>query len=505
MSSRSPKDRLARFFRRSGSHHQDDRDLPHVTPSPPTTPPISAPPQRPLRRSTSRKSIRDAFLSRVSGAGARHPCGPILTAPPASPAGDASRRRVAATKAMNGDRPHRIPSVPRESDLSTDLRPLTLSSSEPGHPQFSEDVADRNIARREAEEILAPALQAGHGAREKRRDMGTAAAPDAFHPPASGTRRRSLSRKPDVTDFRRGSIDTGHAAGATSPARTPRQSVDHPPGMNRSTLSKPLPRSPSDEDAEEFANDPVLRRQSGAPDLTEQLQGIIDLSNTEDFTVHERYAPAVTHETIERRVHEIREERITREIHNHHVFHRVLPIIDIEVLPARHFVPVEGGYAEISEDEVPGRAGPNAQWVIAETVSKLLPESRGPVVPTEFTARTFEGTDGDFKEYVGEDGVRRTETWWVHLPTLEDGGRQSGQTYPFHIGFPNPDENGLQARLPEKTIIGVSPLLAQQQQRQRMSAAGRRSIHGPRRPGPPVPQHQTAPVDPVDARHHARS
>ncbi|KAF2771499.1 hypothetical protein EJ03DRAFT_325544 [Teratosphaeria nubilosa] len=491
-----------------------------MTPSPPTTPPSSAAPQRPVRRSTSRKSMRDAFHSRGGSVSRkRQSQGPadgvpaMPSAPPQQQVSPETHRYagVAAAEAMNVDPPHRIPSLPRESDFSADLSALNVSSTEAGQSPFSEDVADRNIARREAEETLAPALQAGHGAQAKRREIVAAAGADAVHPSASGTRRRSLARKPDVTDFRRGSIDTAHAAGATSPPRRLRQSVDNTSGMARPSLSKPLPRSPSDDYAEELANDRVLRRHSGAPDLATQLKGIIDLSNTEDLTVHEKYAPAVTHETIERRVHEIREEQITREIHNHHVFHRVLPIIDIEVLPARHFVPVEGGYAEISEDEVPGRAGPNAQWVIAETVSKLLPESKGPVVPTQFTARQFEGNDGDYKEYVGDDGIKRTETWWVHPPTLEDGGRQSGQTYPFHIGFPNPEENGLQARLPEKKIIGVSPLLAQQQ-RQRMSGAGQRSINVQRNQGPPVPQHQTfsaemvdsARSQPLDARNRAR-
>ena len=193
---------------------------------------------------------------------------------------------------------------------------------------------------------------------------------------------------------------------------------------------------------------------------------IVDLSSTEDTTLHERWAPAVTHETIREDVHAIREEVITREIHNHHVFHRVLPIVDIEVLPARHFVPVEGGYAEISEDEVPGRTGPNTQWVIAETMSKMLPESKGPVIPQHFSASRFEGPEYNDKEYVGEDGVKRTEQWWVHPPTIETGGRDSGQTYPFYIGFPEPKDNGLRARLPKGNVIGVSPLLARQQREQ---------------------------------------
>ncbi|KAI7093995.1 hypothetical protein KC352_g39623, partial [Hortaea werneckii] len=117
----------------------------------------------------------------------------------------------------------------------------------------------------------------------------------------------------------------------------------------------------------------------------------------------------------------------------------------------------------ISEDEVPGRAGQNAQWVIAETMSKMLPESKPTSNPPNFSASRFEGSEYDDKEYVGEDGIKRTEQWWVHPPTIENGGRDSGQTYPFYMGFPDPKDNGLRATLPHGNVIGVSPLLAKQQ------------------------------------------
>lgn len=65
---------------------------------------------------------------------------------------------------------------------------------------------------------------------------------------------------------------------------------------------------------------------------------------------------AVVHETVHRDIHHVREERITRDIHNYDVYHRMLPIVDVEVLPPRHFLPVEGGgLVEISASEVPGR------------------------------------------------------------------------------------------------------------------------------------------------------
>jgi hypothetical protein len=274
-------------------------------------------------------------------------------------------------------------------------------------------------------------------------------------------------------------------------------------------MDKPLPPRPSVEYAQELENDPVVRREVGSNSHLEaqralladkdiDLSGMVDLSNTEDTTLHERWAPAVTHETIIQDVHHIREEQITREIHNHHVFHRVLPIVDIEVLPARHFVPVEGGYAEISEDEVPGRTGRNAQWVIAETVSKSLPESKASILPERFTARKFEGTDGDYKEYMAPEGFKRTEQWWVHPPTFyEPNAVASGQTYPFYIGSPDPRDDGLRATLPKGQVIGVSPLLAQQRREQmETQQAPKQSLEGA---APPVPPHKTFPADMVDS------
>ncbi|KAK6599973.1 hypothetical protein H4I96_07299 [Botrytis cinerea] len=114
------------------------------------------------------------------------------------------------------------------------------------------------------------------------------------------------------------------------------------------------------------------------------LEGVVDLTNTVDTTVHEKVAPgtynpslarrhsksnklsplklnpllpdspaspsftgaeadssfslAVVHEHILPTSHEIITKEIYREIHQHHWYHRVLPVIDTEVLPAKHYV-----------------------------------------------------------------------------------------------------------------------------------------------------------------------
>ncbi|KAL8972602.1 MAG: hypothetical protein Q9183_000460 [Haloplaca sp. 2 TL-2023] len=154
--------------------------------------------------------------------------------------------------------------------------------------------------------------------------------------------------------------------------------------------------------------------------------------DTYDTEVVEKVAPAVIHETIHKDIHHVREEHITQEIHTHDVYHRILPVVDVEVLPPRHFLPVEGGgLVEISGKEVPGRG---RNWVIAETASKIPSDQPGSTKPREFSARQFPGTEGDAIKYITPEGHEKTEQTWVHPPELETGGRDSGQTWPMEFG-----------------------------------------------------------------------
>ena len=154
-------------------------------------------------------------------------------------------------------------------------------------------------------------------------------------------------------------------------ANVQQSSVQPPMPSNRQqghsrnqSASKPLPAAPV-----------VSNDVPGAPDAQDVVNRA--KSNTYDTTVVEKVAPgksikeytaslqaitnqlpfsAVIHETVHKDIHHVREERITRHIHNYDVYHRILPIVDVEVLPPRHFLPVEGGgLVEISASEVPGR------------------------------------------------------------------------------------------------------------------------------------------------------
>lgn len=139
----------------------------------------------------------------------------------------------------------------------------------------------------------------------------------------------------------------------------------------------------------------------------------------------------MVHETVHKEVHKVREELITREIATHDVYHRILPVIDVEVLPPRHFLPVEGGgLVEVNASEVPGRG---SNWVIAETASKIPSDQAAPKGARGFTARQFLGREGDAVTGI-VNGHEVTEETWVHPPELETGARDTGQSWPMVFG-----------------------------------------------------------------------
>ncbi|KAB5560113.1 hypothetical protein GE09DRAFT_78861 [Coniochaeta sp. 2T2.1] len=108
-------------------------------------------------------------------------------------------------------------------------------------------------------------------------------------------------------------------------------------------------------------NRPTTRSNEGLLDkkdsmvtkLAEELDGALDLRNTEDVDKDVSYAPAVTKEVVKPIVHERTEEHITRDIHTHDVYQKILPVKDVEVLPARHWVPgPDGRLVQVDEKDV---------------------------------------------------------------------------------------------------------------------------------------------------------
>ena len=180
-------------------------------------------------------------------------------------------------------------------------------------------------------------------------------------------------------------------------------------------------------------------------------------------------------------VHHIRHEQVTREIHTHDVYHRELPIIDVQVLPARHVIPptwiredseyhpktakvatngpanggsdassidqqaiadanAASGFTEVPHHLLPKRTIDkynNKNWIIAETASKLPSHMNGGARTDppwrHFSAKAFPGTEGDYEEWVGEDGVMRSGQTWVHQPTHDMYLKNKGMTQPLYM------------------------------------------------------------------------
>ncbi|CAF9939880.1 MAG: hypothetical protein ALECFALPRED_008366 [Alectoria fallacina] len=236
------------------------------------------------------------------------------------------------------------------------------------------------------------------------------------------------------------SADTPYSSVQASSA--PRAQISH---SRQQSVPKPLPSIPvaADRGNANRQTEPtpqsssILNRSRPVPTSQTGLRDAQDIvnqakTNTYDTQVVERVAPAVVHEEVHRAVHHVREEVITREIHTHDVYHRILPVVDVEVLPPRHFLPVEGGgLVEISAQEVPGRG---SNWVIAETASKIPSDQAAPSAMTQFTARNFPGREGDAVKYMSPEGYEKTSQTWVHPPELEEGARLTGQSWPMVIG-----------------------------------------------------------------------
>ncbi|KAK5007043.1 hypothetical protein LTR28_005744 [Elasticomyces elasticus] len=66
------------------------------------------------------------------------------------------------------------------------------------------------------------------------------------------------------------------------------------------------------------------------------VKDFMSKSGHHDTTVHEKVAPAVVHETVNRHHHEDVQTAIDKEVHQDHYHTSVQPILDKEVLPEKH-------------------------------------------------------------------------------------------------------------------------------------------------------------------------
>ena len=255
-------------------------------------------------------------------------------------------------------------------------------------------------------------------------------------------RRHSLYHKPNIFNLRNTS-EIGHFRSTSlsvgsrklNPEQTCRRSI------KRSDLEKPLPPIPQEAGSPSARHKARHRRTFGrvqswlAKDSTQSADpgGGASPSRSEDTTLYKRWAPAVTHETIIRNVHEIWEEQITREIHNYQVHYREQPIFDFEILPARHFIPVGDGFVEVSEDQL--RGIPSAEWFAAEISSKLQPMNDGSVVVKGAPMGKLDSTSGNDKDHTSRQDFKRPElTPIAPLPAVSRP-TDTGQYLGFLHGF----------------------------------------------------------------------
>ncbi|KAJ4354538.1 uncharacterized protein N0V89_006275 [Didymosphaeria variabile] len=167
----------------------------------------------------------------------------------------------------------------------------------------------------------------------------------------------------------------------------------------------------------------------GGYDLKAALDGVVDLRDTEDADKETRWAQAVTHEVVKPHEHEIVEERIYREIHNHEVYHYIQPVYETEILPARHWVyNAKNEMVEVSADELPECTGAKQRWAIVRGdkekstshIVRSAPQAREP--------RTLSD-----KTYITPEGFERRETTILHPPELEDLSDYSGPVVPIEF------------------------------------------------------------------------
>ena len=87
---------------------------------------------------------------------------------------------------------------------------------------------------------------------------------------------------------------------------------------------------------------------SAAPTANDILTAARPLATAAETTYDREVLPAVIHETRRKEVRHVRHDVLTRSIHEHDIFHRVLPIIEIDKRATRHFMcAADGSLVEI--------------------------------------------------------------------------------------------------------------------------------------------------------------
>lgn len=141
----------------------------------------------------------------------------------------------------------------------------------------------------------------------------------------------------------------------------------------------PDPTTPDDTSVKLATTDPqaiAARLMAAGTNNPNALKDALHLFDVEDTQTVTTWAPAVTHETHIILPHEIIQPTVCNETHQHHYIRRELPVMDINILPARHFVPnVDGDYVELSQNQIPSQWAYDLNKTIADAVSKYTSEN----------------------------------------------------------------------------------------------------------------------------------
>lgn len=161
------------------------------------------------------------------------------------------------------------------------------------------------------------------------------------------------------------------------------------------------------------------------------------------------------HEYVQPKVHHHTEERITREFHTHDVFHRILPVIDVEVLPAKHYIPDPkrpGSLCEIPESMVPAR---NTNWRIS--VNSQISAASSVIAPHHHRAHEkLLPVLSSKKSYITKDGIPKTEYVWRHPAILEPAAYEPGETMPVRMNCISDEDFALRAAAEDHSLYTSS-------------------------------------------------
>ena len=127
------------------------------------------------------------------------------------------------------------------------------------------------------------------------------------------------------------------------------------------------------------------------------------------------------HDTVHPEIQHVKHENTQRDLHTHEVHHRTLPVKDVLVLPTKHYAPLgpNGALVEIDESEVADVTADHRNWHLK--TAEQPTDERSTVHPDHerHISKNLQNGEGQHKSYVTQEGVPRTETTWIHPPTVD--------------------------------------------------------------------------------------